>query len=182
MADPTTVARPYAEAVFKLAQQSGSLDQWSQTLGGLAAVASHPQMAGLIADPKLSDTQRVETMLGVFSASGGTATAEVRSLVQLLAHNDRLALLPEIRARFEQYKNDAQGVVDATIETAFPLDAGQQQALVADLERRFQRRVNPRISVQPELIGGVKIVVGDTVIDASVRGKLAGMSAALLKV
>lgn len=184
MAEPTTIARPYAEAVFKLAQQGGQLEQWSQTLAKLASIAAHPDMAGLIADPKLTDRQRVDTVLGVLGSGrpGSDRPGEVDSFVQLLAENNRLGLLPEIQTRFEHYKNDVEGVIDARIETAFPLDDGQLQTLTADLERRFQRRISPQISVVPDLIGGVKIVVGDTVIDGSVRGRLAGMTAALLQV
>jgi F-type H+-transporting ATPase subunit delta len=176
MAEPTTIARPYAEAVFKLAQQTGTLEQWSEQLSAMAAIARHPQMIALIGDPNLRDAQRVQLVLELM---GGEAPADVRSFVTLLAGNDRLTLLPEIRDRFEEYKDEVQGVVDAQIESAFALDDAQLKALVADLERRFKRRINPQVNVDPNLIGGVKVVVGDTVIDGSVRGKLAGMSAAL---
>jgi F-type H+-transporting ATPase subunit delta len=176
MAEPTTIARPYAEAVFKLAQQTATLDQWSEQLSAMAAIATHPQIVALIGDPNLSNPQRVQLF---FDLMRGEAGAEVRSFVTLLAENDRLALLPEIREHFEAYKNDVQGVVDAQIDTALALDDGQLRTLVADLERRFKRRINPQVKVDPNLIGGVKVVVGDTVIDGTVRGKLAGMSAAL---
>ena len=178
MAEPTTIARPYAEAVFKLAQQSGTLDQWSQVLSRIAAFAGHPDVVTLLGDPKLTDTQRVQLF---FDVIGGDVTPEVRNFVQVLAENNRLVLLPEIQQRFEDYKNDVQGVVDAQIDSAFPLDDAQLRMLVSDLERRFKRRINPHVNVDSSLIGGVKVVVGDTVIDGSIRGRLAGMSAALLK-
>lgn len=178
MAEPTTIARPYAEAVFKLAEQSAALDQWSQALARMAAFAGHPEVVALLGDPNLSDRQRVQLL---FDVTGGEVSNEVRNFVQLLAENGRLALLPEIRARFEEYKNDVQGVVDAHIESAFPLEGAQLQTLIGDLERRFRRRINPHVHVDASLIGGVKVVVGDTVIDGSIRGKLAGMSAALLQ-
>jgi F-type H+-transporting ATPase subunit delta len=184
MAEPTTIARPYAEAVFRLAEQAGTLAQWSQTLAAMAQVARHPDMLALIGDPKVSDTQRS----GIFLALCGEGVtpeaknAEMENLVQLLLENGRLQLLPQIAELFDQQKNEREGVVDAEISTAFDLDAGQLQSLVADLQRRFKRRVNPQVRVDRSLIGGAKIVVGDTVIDGSVRGKLADMSAALLKV
>jgi F-type H+-transporting ATPase subunit delta len=178
MAEPTTIARPYAEAVFKLAQQSGALDPWSQHLSKLAALAAHPDVITLIGDPNVTDHQRIALLL---DAIGGDVGNEVRNFVQVLAENNRLALLPEIQKRFEEYKNDVQGVVEAYIDSAYPLDDTQLRTLVADLERRFKRRINPQVKVDGDLIGGVKVVVGDTVIDGSVRGKLVGMSAALLK-
>ena len=100
--------------------------------------------------------------------------------MRVLIANDRLALLPEIRAMFEVLKNEREGVVDADIASAFPLDDAQLAGLVADLEKRFKRKINPHVSVDPELIGGVRVAVGDEVIDGSVRGKLAALAAGLL--
>jgi F-type H+-transporting ATPase subunit delta len=178
MAEPTTIARPYAEAVFKLAQQGGTLVQWSQVLARIAAFAGNADVVTLLGDPKLTDAQRVALF---FDVIGADVSPEVRNFVQVLAENNRLVLLPEIQQRFEEYKNDVQGVVDAQIDTAFPLDEAQLRSLVGDLERRFKRRINPKVNVDSSLIGGVKVVVGDTVIDGSIRAKLAGMSASLLK-
>ena len=179
MAEPITIARPYAEAVFKLAEQAGALAQWSQALEAMARVARNPDMLMLIGDPKVSDEQRARIFLEL---CGEGLAPEARNFVALLLANDRLALLPEIRELFEQQKNEREGVVEAEISSAFALDDDQLRSLVADLDRRFSRRVNPHVAVDRDLIGGVKIVVGDTVIDGSVRAKLAGMSAALLKV
>ena len=179
MPEPATVARPYAEAVFELAAQAGALAPWSQALEAMARVAQHPDMLRLIADPKVSDEQRARIFLEL---CGEGVMPEARNFVALLLANDRLALLPEMRQLFEQHKNEREGVVEARISSAFPLDQAQLRSLVADLERRFSRRIDPHVTLDRELIGGVKIVVGDTVIDGSVHGKLAGMSAALLKV
>jgi F-type H+-transporting ATPase subunit delta len=179
MAEPITIARPYAEAVFKLAEQSSTLAQWSQMLASMAQVARNPDMLLLIGDPKVGDAQCASIF---FATCGEGLTEEARNFVKLLLDNGRLALVPEIAELFEQQKNEREGVIDADITTAFELDQAQLQGLVADLERRFKRRVNPHVRIDKSLIGGVQIVVGDTVIDGSVRGKLAGMSAALLKV
>jgi len=179
MAEPITIARPYAEALFKLAEQSAALGPWSQMLASMAQVARHPEVLSLIGDPKVGNAQCASIFLAL---CGEGLTQEARNFVELLLDNGRLALLPEIAELFEQQKNDLEGVVDADISTAFELDQGQLHSLVAELERRFKRRINAHVRVDQSLIGGVKVVVGDTVIDGSVRGKLAGMSAALLKV
>jgi F-type H+-transporting ATPase subunit delta len=106
--------------------------------------------------------------------------AETKTFIDLLIEYDRLTLLPEIFAQFETLKNEREGVVDAQISTAFELDGAQLAGLVADLEKRFKRRINPKVSVDRNLIGGVRVVVGDEVIDGSVRGKLNAMAAGLL--
>jgi F-type H+-transporting ATPase subunit delta len=104
---------------------------------------------------------------------------EARNTVELLVKNGRLDVLPEIRALFEQLKDEREGVVEAEIVSAFPLDDAQRSSLVADLERKFKRKVQVAVSTDNSLIGGVCIIVGDEVIDASVRGKLANMAVAL---
>jgi len=176
MAETATIARPYAEAVFALAEKSGALAKWSETLAGMARAASHPEMQVWIANPNLSSRQLYDLFM---SLSAGDLPAELRNFVHLLIANDRLALLPAIHAQFVQLRNEHDGVVEAEIRTAFPLDNKQLAGLVADLERRFKRRVQPRVSQDKELIGGVRIAVGDSIIDGSVRGKLDGMAAAL---
>ena len=99
--------------------------------------------------------------------------------VRVLIENGRLTLAPEIRDIFLELKNEREGVVDAVIASAFPLDAAQTAALTADLERRFKRKMKLQVTVDKELIGGVRVQVGDEVIDSSVRGQLAAMASAL---
>jgi F-type H+-transporting ATPase subunit delta len=176
VAESTTIARPYAEAVFGLADKSGTLAKWSQLLAAMAAAAAHPEVRRLIGDPKFGD----DPLYGLFaSLSGKDIPAEAQNLVRVLIANDRLTLLPEIREQFEDLRHEREGVVEAEIQTAFPMANGQLESLVADLERRFKRKVQPHVTVDPALIGGVRIAVGDEVIDGSVRGKLADMSNAL---
>jgi F-type H+-transporting ATPase subunit delta len=105
--------------------------------------------------------------------------AEARNFVRVLIANGRLGLLPEIYAQFAELKNERDGVLEAEIRSAFPLENAQITALVADVSRRFKRRVQPRVTVDKDLIGGVHIKVGDEVIDGSVRGKLESMATAL---
>lgn len=176
MAEITTIARPYAEAVFAMAHKGGALAQWSDSLGRLASVAQAPEMGGLLGNPKVNGAQFVE----LFSGVTGTLPAEAKSLLQVLAENRRLEALPAIHAMFESLKAESEGAVDATIESAFPLEGADLAALVADLERRFKRKIRPQVSVVPELIGGAKISVGDQVIDGTVRGKLQAMNAGLM--
>ena len=176
MAEAATIARPYAEAVFGLAEKSGALAKWSEMLAGMARAAAHPEMQSWITNPNLSPRQLYDLFM---SLGVGDLPEELRNFVRLLIANDRLGLLPDIHAQFVQLKNEHDGVVEAEIRTAFPLDNRQLAGLVADLERRFRHRVQPRVSQDKELIGGVRILVGDSIIDGSVRGKLEGMAAAL---
>ena len=164
MAENVTIARPYAEAAFQLASAGNALGPWSEALGRLALVAADPQMRDCISDPKLQPNQ----LAGLFLDVAGTGlSAEQQNYVRVLVDNERLQVLPEIRDLFVALKNEHEGVKEANITSAFPMEA------------RFKAKLNVKVSVDPELIGGVKIAVGDEVIDASVRGKLANMAAAL---
>ena len=177
MAEIATLARPYAEAAFRLADAGGTLAAWSGTLGTLAQVAAHPDMQECLAKYDLSAAQLQELFL---SLSPSELSAEVKTFIQLLIEYDRLPLLPEIFAQFETLKNEREGVVDAQIVSAFALDGAQLAGLVADLEKRFKRKINPQVSIDRDLIGGVRVVIGDEVIDGSVRAKLNAMAAGLL--
>src|SRR6266566_3887402 len=133
------------------------------------------QMQACIADPKLSPQTLTQLSLDV----AGKLSDTQKNFVRVLVDNERLALVPEIRSLFVQLKNEFEGVQDAHITSAFALDEPALKKLIAELEPRFQCRLNPSVSVDPELIGGVRVAVGDEVIDASVRGKLAAMATAL---
>lgn len=176
MAENITIARPYAEALFDLAHSGGSLNDWAARMGIMAQVAAHPDMVDAIANPNLPASQLYAVFAG---ACGENLTAEAQNLVRLLIENRRLSLLPEIRSIFEDLKRDSEGQVEAQITSAFPMEESQVQALVGDLEVRFKRRVRPQVNVDPELLGGVRISVGDEVIDGTVRGKLSAMATAL---
>ncbi|GAB4165175.1 MAG: F0F1 ATP synthase subunit delta [Rhodocyclaceae bacterium] len=175
MAEVTTLARPYAEALFRLADPGGRLEAWSRMLERMAGVAALAQMRECIADPALSADQLAE----LFVSMCEDLDEEARNLVRILVENRRLALLPQIRDSFEKLKDEREGVLKAQVFSAFPIDEARKAALVAGLERRFGRRVATTVELDRSLIGGVKVVVGDQVIDASVRAKLAAMAAAL---
>ncbi|NMG47708.1 F0F1 ATP synthase subunit delta [Azoarcus communis] len=175
MAENVTIARPYADAAFELARGAGALGPWSDALDRLAAVAADPDMLACFSDPKLSADQINKLVLEV----SGTLSAEQQNFVRVLVESERLQVLPEIRDLFVALKNEHEGVLEAEIASAFPLDDATLASLKADLEARFKSKLDVTVSIDPELIGGVRIAIGDEVIDASVRGKLANMAAAL---
>jgi F-type H+-transporting ATPase subunit delta len=177
MAENVTIARPYAEAIFALADAGGALSRWLQTLAVMAAVAANPELRAATGNPNLSADQ----VYGLFAGACGDLATEAQNLLRMLIENGRLATLPEIRDIYEELKNAREGVVDTVITSAYPLDSDQLSTLVAELERRFKRKVNPQVNVDAALIGGVRMQVGDEVIDGSVRGKLTAMAVALTK-
>ena len=176
MAETVTIARPYAEAAFRLAREQGSLDRWSQMLHLLEMVVQDERIARGIGDPNFTSPQLEGLVLGV---CGEQLDGAARNFVQVLVDNDRLGVVPAIRALFEDLKREEEGVLEAQITSAFALDDEQQSRLVRRLEAKYQRKVSAQVSVDPQLIGGVKIVVGDKVLDATVRGKLDAMAVAL---
>jgi len=176
MAEPVTVARPYAEAVFKLASEGNALAAWSDALANLDGVVADTRVQACITDPNVSAQQLEGLVLGVV---GDKLTGEARNFVQVLVHNNRLDLMPLIRSHFEALKREQEGVLEAKIISALPMNDAQVKQLVAQLETKYQRKVTAQVETDASLIGGVKIVVGDKVIDATVRGKLDAMAAAL---
>jgi F-type H+-transporting ATPase subunit delta len=176
MAEPSTVARPYAEAAFRLADEAGALARWMDMLAALAAVAEDARVRAAIGDPNFSDAQ----VAGLFiSILAGKLSGDGENFVRVLAANGRLELLPEIRAQFEALKNEREGVVEAQVHSAFELSAGQLADLQQRLEKRTGRKVRTQVHVDKDLIGGVKLVLGDKVIDASARAQLAALETAL---
>jgi F-type H+-transporting ATPase subunit delta len=176
MAETATIARPYAEAVFGLAEKTGSAGNWLSILATMAQVAGNPEMKACISNPNVGEKALYDLVIALCKED---FPAEARNFVRVLIANGRLALLPGIHAQFAELKNEREGVLEAEIRSAFPLDNAQINGLVADISRRFKRRVQPRVTVDRELIGGVHITVGDEVIDGSVRGKLDDMATAL---
>jgi F-type H+-transporting ATPase subunit delta len=176
MAEPSTVARPYAEAVFKLADAQGALAKWSEMLAPLAGVATDARVRASITDPNQPDAK----VAGLFiSILAGTLNGDAENLVRVLAENGRLELLPEIRAQYEALRNEREGVVEAEVQSAFELSEAQIKDLVTRLEKKTGRKVRARVTLDKELIGGIRVMLGDKVIDGSARAQLGALETSL---
>jgi len=176
MAESVTIARPYAQAVFRLAREGKALTAWSDRLQRLAAIAQDPEMAKVVGNPKFSAGQVAELFV---SLTGESGNKELTSFIGILAENERLGVLTQIQEIYEQLKSGDEGVKDAIVTSAYPLDDAQLKNLMSQLESHFGSKLQPRVEVDATLIGGIKVAVGDQVLDASVRGKLDAMATAL---
>jgi F-type H+-transporting ATPase subunit delta len=175
MAELATVARPYAEALFRVAQQ-GNIAAWSELVSELAQIGANSDVQAFATNPNVSDDDIVEVLTSLVKSP---LPPEARNFLQVLVENNRVVLLPEIGVQFHALVNANAGAADATITSAYPLADAQVAPLVATLEKKFGRKLNPTVTVDPTLIGGVRVVVGDEVLDTSVRGKLQQMLVAL---
>jgi F-type H+-transporting ATPase subunit delta len=173
MAEKVTVARPYARAAFEYARDSGAFAAWSQLLAAGAAVARAPGAEDLFGNPRVGAAELVELMAGVAADSGATVSGDGRNFLGLLAHNHRLALLPEIAAHFEALRAEAENTIDVEVTTAMALTPAQRTRLTQALERRFARQVRLAEAVDPALVGGATVRAGDLIIDGSLQGRLA---------
>ena len=176
MAEPSTIARPYAEAVFRLADGQGKLAEWSAALANLAAVAADERVRVAVGDPNLSDAKAAGLIISILA---GKLTGNAENFVRVLAENGRLGVVTEIRPHFEALKNERESTIEADVYTAFDMDKAQLADLVARLEKNTGRKVKARVNVDKTLIGGVKVVIGDKVIDGSARAQLAALENAL---
>ena len=177
MAELLTLARPYAKAAFAYASEQGATDNWSTALNLHSAAVQDEAFSAYLNRPELTPAEQVSIFAKVL---GEDQTAAVSNFLTLLAENNRLALLPEIQAEYEQLKSQNNNNVDVVIESAFPLSADQEQVLKAALEKRFNSTVSIVVEVNPALIAGVVIRAGDQVIDDSALNKLEKMRTRLL--
>lgn len=169
MAETTTLARPYAKAAFELAREGNSLSQWSEDLAKLATVVSDALMKKVLSHPGLTSEQKAEVVLE--SVSGGLRP-QASNFVKALSMYHRLPLLPEVASLFEQHRASLESTVDVTVESAFEIEEAAQSRLAGALQKKLNRKVTLQTTLNRDLIGGVVIRAGDTVIDASVRGRL----------
>lgn len=175
MAELATVARPYAEALFRVAK-SGDINAWSEIVAELGQIGANSDVQAFAHNPNVSHAQLADTIASLVKSP---LNAEAKNFVSMLAENGRVNLLPEIATQFHALKNAGEGAADALIHSAFEISADQLNQLVATLEKKFGRKLNPTVTVDPSLIGGVRVVVGDEVLDTSVRAKLQQMHVAL---
>jgi F-type H+-transporting ATPase subunit delta len=173
MAEQITVARPYAEAAFALAREQSALPVWAEMLRVAAAVAGDTQMRGAMDNPRLSAGDKEALFLSV---CGDRLNGDGRNFVRVLIRADRVGLLAEVRDLFGALKDAAEGLARAHITSAFALGESELAGLTSALERRFGKKIETTVDIDRSLIGGAKIVVGDTVIDASVAGELQAMA------
>ena len=176
MAELATIARPYAEAAFEIARDQQALPAWSDMLKLAATIVGDERVAAALDNPRL-DTAAKESLL--LSIGGDRFDPQARNFIRVLLQAERVALLPEISAMFDTLKDQAEATAKATIESAFELSDAQVAELRGALEKRFGKKIETTVTVNPDLIGGARITVGDAVLDGSVQAKLAAMSAQL---
>ena len=174
MAEIATIARPYAEALFK-ATGNGAAGA-AVWLDELAAVAANEQLRQFADNPKATPQQVFELIAGVVKSPLGDAG---QNFLRAVIDNGRLGALPEIASQFRALVNSQQGSYDAVVYSAFEIDSAALAELSGVLEKRFARKLNLKVELQPELIGGIRVVVGDEVLDTSVKARLDQMKVAL---
>jgi F-type H+-transporting ATPase subunit delta len=174
MAEIATIARPYAEALFKASSENmGSVCAW---LDELAVIAADKNLQSLDASPSASSGQVFDL---VRSVAKSTLDVHAQNFLRTVIENGRLAALPEVAAQFRALVNQQAGIFDATVQSAFPLDAAALLELSGSLEKRFARKLKLSVVTDASLIGGVRVVVGDEVLDTSVKARLEQMKVAL---
>lgn len=172
-----TIARPYAEALFRVARNE-DLPKWTALVASLAEIGANPDIQELAANPNLNKEQFVGLLLSLVKSEGNR---ELKNFLEVLLENDRVQILPEIGTQFHLLKNISEGTADAEIISAFPLSDDQLQELLKNLEKRFFRKLKAKeVSIDNSLIGGVIVTVGDEVLDLSVRTKLQKMQETLV--
>jgi F-type H+-transporting ATPase subunit delta len=176
MAELATIARPYAEALFKSAGQTNPRELAEQ-LDALAQVTSLPELRQFADNPKIEPSTVYDVVVGALKTVVLAPT--VQNPLRTVIENGRLAAMPEIAAQYRALVNAMSGVSDATVYSAFPINGTLLPEVVAALEKRFKRKLNASVVLEPELIGGIRVVVGDEVLDTSVKARLEQMKVAL---
>jgi F-type H+-transporting ATPase subunit delta len=172
MAEIATIARPYAEALFQAGADASQVH-------ALAAVAADPQLRALADNPKVSAELVFNVVTDVLARRQVTLSPPVANFLRTVLDNGRVDALPTIAQQLQAQINASSGVSDAVIHSAFALDGAQLAEVQAALEQRFGRRLKPSVVVDPGLIGGIRVTVGDEVLDTSVKARLEQMRAAL---
>ena len=176
MADFTTAARPYARAIYQLAEQSSSVENWGDVLALLAAVTSDDLMIAIIDNPQMSSEKKAEQLIKVVEDK---VNQQQQNLIKLMAENGRLKTMPDVADQFEAYRADAEGKIDAVAFSAFELSQDQQDTIITTLKNKLGREVSLTTSIDESLIGGVVIKAGDTIIDGSMKAQLESLALTL---
>ncbi|NOZ53340.1 MAG: F0F1 ATP synthase subunit delta [Gammaproteobacteria bacterium] len=173
MAEKSTIARPYAVAVFALAKEQSKLKQWSEMLQAATMVTSHAAVAALVNNTNVSKAELASLVIGVCAKA---LNAEGENLVKLLTENKRLGFLPEIAAQYELLRAEEEKTIEAEVVSAFKVSAAQQKQIAQKLKQRLGRDVSLSCRVDKSLIGGAIIKAGDLVIDGSTTGQIQKLS------
>ncbi|BCO29870.1 ATP synthase subunit delta [Rhodoferax lithotrophicus] len=174
MAELATIARPYAEALYKASTSDAfAALTW---LDEFACVSAQAQLQQFADSPKATNEQVYAVISGVMKSA---LDSHAQNFIRTVIANNRLAFVPEIAVQFRALVNDKSGSSDAVIYSAFPMDGAALVDAAKVLEKRFARKLNVSVELQPELIGGIRVVVGDEVLDTSVKARLEQMKMAL---
>lgn len=169
MSELSTLARPYAEAVFKRAKETESSQEWSDTLVFLSAILQDESLAAIVNNPRVEQDRLTQLLQDICQDQ---ITGEANNFLKLLIENGRLSLAPQIAELFENYKAEDEGYVDVDVITAFALTKAEEKSFATSLKKKLNKQVNISASVDKSLIGGFLVKAGDTVIDGSISGQL----------
>ena len=178
MADFTTLARPYAKAVYDLASENNTLDSWGDALTNLANVINEPQMSEVLSNPELGKQQKGELVIQVM---GDNLNQQQQNLVKLMAENGRLILMSDVLQQFEVARAKAENKIEAEVVSAFELSAEQTDELINTLKNKLGCDITLTTTIDESLIGGVVIKAGDTIIDASMKSQLDSLALSLAR-
>lgn len=176
MPELTNIARPYAQAVFELARDSERFDDWSDCLVTLSEIVTHSDVASMIQDPRIDRSLILEIVLEI---SGDAFDQQVQNFIRILSHYRRLSAVPQIAKQYESLRAEEEGIIEAELETAYPIDEQQQQKIAAALQQRLGRKIRLFSTVDENLIGGAIIRAGDWVVDGSIRARLDKLASSL---
>lgn len=164
-----TLARPYAKAIFNHAKSAKKVQQWSQWLEYLQVLITDSEMDAFIKSPKSSKRKVADLLVDIAS---GSIDDEAKNLIELLAMNKRLAIVPDIRALFEEYRADDEGSVNVQVTVAYPLEDNERNTIISALQTALDKKIQIEATVDPSIIGGIVVRAGDHTIDGSVLGNL----------
>ena len=185
MAENNTIARPYAQAVFEVASDAGTLGEWSESLDIAGKLLEDGQVAEFLSAPTLNDARQLEFLTELFASAGarllGGGDQKGTNFLKLLIENGRIAAVPEIAGRFEELKAKIENAVDVMVTSAAPVSAERQQEIATALRAKLGREIRLQTEIDGNLIGGAVIRAGDVVIDGSLRARLDGLANVLIK-
>lgn len=176
MSDLTSIARPYARAVFELARDDKKLPEWSETLEFLALLGADEGLQAALSDPRMTRTDKADLVLSIVA---GKTSDEVNNLIRLMAENDRLDIFSDMSELYEEYKREHESILQVTVTSALELESDYENKIAAALKTKLGRDIEVKSEVDESLIAGAVITAGDLVIDGSVKGQLAKLSTAL---